>query len=185
MINLLPQEEKDALRREYFRRVVAAAGLVAVAAVLAGVILLLPSYFFLNLKNKALFAYIESSEKAAESARINALESQLINISAKINILKNGQEPQPALSVVMSDIIAKKPDSVKIDSFFYKEEDDKSLPRVSLQGSASRRDDLLSFVKALENEPDFKSVISPTTNLLKEQDLRFSLVIELEPILNE
>ncbi|MBI4709363.1 MAG: PilN domain-containing protein, partial [Candidatus Portnoybacteria bacterium] len=51
---------------------------------------------------------------------------------------------------------------------------------VSLEGLALTRAELLAFKEALEESPDFESVESPLSNLLKQNNIDFSFIFKVK-----
>ncbi len=49
-----------------------------------------------------------------------------------------------------------------------------------LSGRASTRDDFLEYVRQLRAHPSFDGVASPVSNLLKERDVVFTLVVGIK-----
>ena len=173
-MNLLPKEDQKIIRKERLKRfIVLSAVSFALVAVFAW-ILLLPSYLILFYEGQFLEHKLNIAEKDTERKKIEELESEISGLNKKLDILKRAMQNRQEPSRLFQEIIAQKPRGVKLDILSYEE----AFGRVSLQGRAKARNDLLAFVKALENDVMFSRVVSPIANLLEGEDTSFSLVLE-------
>ena len=87
-----------------------------------------------------------------------------------------GAAAAPLISIFISAILGNKPEAVKIEIISF----DKlaKIPKVSLQGKSPRREELLTFIENMEKEKLIKKVHSPITNILRDKDIEFSLIVE-------
>ena len=174
-MNLLPKEDREIIRKERLKRfIILSAASFALVAVFAW-ILLLPSYLILFYESQFLEHRLNIAEKGAEKERVRELESEILKLNKNLDILKRAMQNRQEPTRFFQEIIAQKPKGVKFDILLYEE----AFGRVSLQGRAKTRNDLLALVKALENDVMFSRVVSPVTNLLEGEDSSFSLVLEL------
>jgi len=180
MINLLTPEDKFELGRERFRRFLAVAGFLLALVLLGGVILLLPSYFFLVLERRELLREAELGRAHPVLGEIGELERALKDFNTKLTLYDARALGIRPVAPLLEDILKVSPPTVSLRNLTYEEASRTNPERVLLQGFASRRDDFLSFVNKLEGLSAFSKVNSPVSNLLKEADLEFSLILEVK-----
>ena len=175
MINLLPVEEKKKLHRDYALRLFSVTlGVVSVSAII-GIVTLLPSYFISDLEKRAAVEEIErirsiNGEDGQEDIMKVLKEAQL-----KLKILSPEYE-KVSVRTVFDTAIGYKPKTVTLTGLVYQEEDEGKI-RITINGVADNREDLLVFSQDLKRDALFDDVELPVSNLAKDRDLSFTLTV--------
>jgi hypothetical protein len=177
MINLLPPEEKKIIGKEYKHRVFVTYLIFLTAGLIVSLILLLPSYFVMNvvvneLEDEA--AFLENSNESTEMEKINA-ELRLTKERLRAVTINS---KRVEFYEIIEKISIHKPRAVTLNNFSYTKGIDGKESKLLLGGNASTRDSLLLFTKDIENDELFDEVVLPVSSLAKEKDIDFSLEIK-------
>lgn len=178
MRNLLPEQNKKIIRREYFMRVLSIAFIFLFLTALLSSTFLLPAFFLSIEKEKSVRESAEIVSKSVKFREQNSTDFLLEEAERKLELLssKNG-------GILVQDIVMKivdeKPYGVSIYGISYMELTE-GRSRITLTGVAGEREDMLSFRKYLERDGLFSSVRLPVSNFAKDKDIKFSIEIEIE-----
>ncbi len=180
-MNLLPNTEKESLRKGLKLRFITVALLLLTASFLAGLIMLSPSYFlalgnFSKIEPVDYFLGTENENLVKEILRlpgeidikIKFLQSNLASLSA-VNILYKVAESVPE-GVTLNSISSSRDQSYK----------EKKGLLVLISGIAADRDSLMSFSALLKKSNTFSLVDVPVSSLTKDKNLPFSMKIFVE-----
>ena len=173
MINLLPETEKKALRREYHLRLLGVWLVLASLAVAIGTVSLLPAFFLSQVQEAALEADVSLLEQRVKSASTDDLSVLLKSTNDKLTVLADTRSTG-TLAELLTAIVTARPTGVVLTGFniTYGE---KGKGKLSIEGVAPRRTALSSFVKELEGTKRFTSVTFPVANLTQSVNIDFSL----------
>ncbi len=98
-------------------------------------------------------------------------------MDAKLSIIENAEKNKFVVSErVIEELLLKKTPEVRITQISF-EENEKGEKNISVRGSASSRERLLVFKRALEEDDLFKNVDLPISNLVKGSNLQFYLTL--------
>ena len=175
MINLLPDNLKQSVRREYFLRL----GIVVVVmfsfAISIGLTSLLPSLFLGIIKERELAQQQTIVEKASLLRKESGIETTAGAINKKIALFESGKD-EPLLPSEIIYAAARVRGEINLDGFFYQKNiDKKRVDKISITGTAVRRDALLAFADRLKGNALFEGVDVPTSNLIQSKDILFSI----------
>lgn len=176
MLELLPNTQKKALKREYFLRLLIAVFLLLSVVGTLSLVSLSPSYFLSVEKEKIVSQTFEKLEKSNKSiAEDKMLQSDIKNSQEMLILLK---PPERLISIngLISKIIDKKNSGIRIDEIAatsYK----KGQYQILVKGNAINRDILKSFVENLKNGGLFDSVDLPISNFTKIADIDFNITL--------
>ncbi len=175
MINLIPKEEKKAMIRGfYYRLVVLFFTVIAVSLFIAG-LTRLPSFFLSSTKISIAEANLNTQKNEPVPVPDQEALAVMQDLNAKLSIIKAASLNKFSVSRdVLSAIFLKKGSSIKITDITYTS-DSTNGSQVYLQGLAPSREVLLSFRQALEDDPMFKQVDLPISNFVKGSDIEFFL----------
>jgi len=172
MFNLLPEEQKKIIYKEYRQRLLIPISFFLGICGMVVFFVLSPSLFVVNLKHASL---VEKQTKLEsenpELLNIKELESEIEKQKAKIDVINSskGTEPVEIIEKILASITSK----ISIDSISLEVKE--SNVRVSLQGHSSDRESLLNFSRKIEQEKIFSEVNLPVSDLAKESDIDFSM----------
>ena len=180
MTNLLPEEYKKKLRREYNLRLVALSVLFLVLAMGLGVIALIPNTvsigmeYFLGKRTETKPPTSEQQEAEQEAIKtFNTFRDTLGALDPE----KQGDE------VFLSDLIRlitqQKPAKVLLTSFSFTTESE-SAKRLLISGLARNRESLVAFSKRLSENSTFSQTDLPISNLSKKENIDFSLTLTVK-----
>ncbi len=167
--NLLPEQEKKAIWLEESRRLILFfTGFVVVELVIVS-FLLLPAYLPLVMQRRGLEESLRLEEEAAEHFQVKKTLVALRETVAEINLLK-AQTLAPAKASEILDQFLSSGSGITIAFFGIKSDGE-----VVLNGTAAARKDLLQFEKTLRESNKFEDITSPLSNIIRENNINFSI----------
>ncbi|MEK7599067.1 MAG: hypothetical protein AAB474_01255 [Patescibacteria group bacterium] len=180
-VNLLPQDYQKKIKAERLRRLIAAFGFLIFIAIAANIALLLPLRLAAVLQQRELRRELEIIQKKPLFIKVVDIEQTIKNLNSQANLFQAQESGRFELAPVMESVLSSRPAGVNIESFIFEVKDQaKNQPaRISISGRARSRPALMDFIKTNESNRFFSRVGSPSSNLLKEQDIDYSLVLEL------
>lgn len=168
MSNLLPQEEKNVLEREYKLKLAITANtlfliIMVVVLVFIGVFIFLLKSEVRNLEENIELVSLNEEERA--NKQIVEVVNERLRI---VNLDTHFLTPTDVIDLVLRN----KNLGITITSFDFQS----SLNSGSLQisGIAATREDLIAFFENLENENIVQTVDSPISNLSKSNNISFN-----------
>lgn len=184
MINLLPVEEKQRIRRLYRSRVIIVSLAALSALFVTGALGLVPSYLSALARYESAVLSSGGTEQKSAGEEEPALLKETKEINRKADLLiKGASDHLPG--TLLREVIAKKPPGILFADFSYASpqtgKDGKGKPaEITASGVADTRDTLLSFVNTLNAREVFSSVDLPISNFVKDRDLPFTLRMEVK-----
>jgi hypothetical protein len=177
MINLLPEQEKAEIKKEYkLRRVAVALTLLLSVGIIAN-ILFFPSYVLLYYKERNSKAAGRIQPTADQTAERTKLTTE-IQISNKIlTALKPDTKVRAKLTNIISIIEEDKTNKNIVTTLVYTPSTDGASYQVVVQGIARDRASLQAFVTALRNEPTIAKVDLPISNFAQDTSISYSFTI--------
>ncbi len=182
MANLLPENKKKEIRKEFFARIIVVFFVFSFLSICVSIGLIFPSTILLDIKQT----------ESRVSAKIFEETIDLNDNNVAINILKRENSKLKALQIkdeinfsqILEIILDEQPSTIAINTFYYNStiNDDKKNIKLTIRGVADRRSDLIDFVDVLEREDIFSQVDFPVSNLTKGRGIDFSLIILVKPI---
>ena len=136
-------------------------------ASLAGILMLSPSLLLLKERKSASEDLLAFAEKNFAASRGEEIFSEIKNFNNLLKIIEQGENESVILSRLIEKIIEKAGKGIKLRSFMYEN------GKLTISGTADRREGLVGFVNDLKEDEDFLKVESPVSNLLKERDVEF------------
>lgn len=180
MINLLAEEDKNLIKKEYGRRLALVVGIVSFVFICVAVVFLIPSYFLLSSEKNILREQDALALQRFDRENAQKTEAEIKNFNAELASFSQKEAELALLGPAIGQILKARSKSVKITGIFYhKESAGRPSGAVSLQGKADSRGSLLSFIKDLEAAGGVRGVESPASNLLKENNISFVLIVAL------
>lgn len=176
MRNLLSQEDKKILRREYKLRVATIAAIFMFFTVLAGIGELLPSYFILKSRESAAKERVDIIKESVAKRKKDVSSAVLFETKEKLELLAF-DENNVSLKIIFETIINKKPSGVHINGIFYDKDQSVKENKILIKGEADNRESLLEFKKLLGTESKFTSVFLPISNLASDRNIKFSIKV--------
>jgi Tfp pilus assembly protein PilN len=174
MDNLLPQEDRQRIHKEYRFRSVAVFLALCVVVECFGVVFLLPAYLYSQSRESTIMARKASLPQVAGSDQtiLNTLKS----LQSKILFLR--PDPHVDFSQTVKLLLEHLDGTVTIQSIAI-EASDQFTHTISIRGKAKKRQDLLTFKSNLEQAKGVQSVTIPISDYAQETDLNFSASISV------
>lgn len=171
MSNLLLENDKKAMKRDYFLRLTAVTLFLAAFVTFIGSVLLLPSLFLVEAKKSTLV-------RQAELEQLTSVEdgnpyTVVRKTEEKLDLLARNREREEA-GELLTIIVEEKPLGVRLTSIVYSRQG-ASGGSFTVSGVATDRGALIDFSKRLERNQHFAEVILPVSNLASNRDILFSL----------
>lgn len=176
MLELLPKNQKKALKQEYFLRVLVVVLLLSFTVGILSLVSLSPSYFLSLEKEKIVakqFAEMEKSRNTTENNK--EFQSDIKNFKETLGLLKPS-EKIVSIGGFIANIVSNKNSGIKIYGITvnsYKKE----KYQIIIKGNASGRDTLKAFVENLKGGGLFESVDLPISNFMKIADINFDITV--------
>lgn len=176
MINLIPNEEKKKIRKNFYVRVVIVSFFVLGIGILISNFILVPALFYASLEKKLVTDSFNQNQNKFNLETSKDNKVLIENLENKILIIKNAQKNKFLVSErVINILLAKKTEGIKITEInFNSNEKGKSI---NIRGQALSREKLLLFKKNLEKDINFTKVDLPVSNFIKSTDIEFNLVL--------
>lgn len=173
MINLIPKEEKKKKFKSFYYRLVVVYLLSLSVCVLTGIIVLIPSYFIVFVKENSVDKKLEAQKKEPVPLPDQETLSLIKDLDRKLTLIERTESNKFDVSKKVIDaIIARKMPEIKISSISY-ENDPQKGKKVRVQGSAPSREILLLFRLSLESDVAFSQVDLPISNFVKGSNINF------------
>ncbi len=178
MINILPTEEKDALRREYWMRFASVAILVFTLTALFASILLLPSYFFSASKESLSESRLEAFNKTHGGVASADLEGTIRALNTKLQSLLAATPKKMPVRDAIDPLLTLRADGIGFNQILYSEST--GTPVIELYGVARDRTTLRDFKQALDDSSKFTSVDLPLSDFIKKSNIDFTISLSLK-----
>lgn len=169
-INLLPQEKKKYLRLEEKSRLILLFAIGFAAALGIGSVLLLPSFLPLYLEGFELKRAIALEEEASRRLGIDLTLARLRKAQTTAGAIKKFVQTPPRSSDVLEHLFGEAGGGIRLDAVTVKKDG-----LVALAGRAVKRDDLLKYEKRLRDSGRFQDINLRLGDILREENIDFTL----------
>lgn len=168
--NLLPPQEKKLLKREMSRRLIKffAGGITIVLTF--GSILILPSFFALYFQERELERSFLFEKEASESLGIPKTIADFRKFDVLLDSLASFAGGASRASDILDEMIKSAGPGVAVTSLTVRKGGE-----VTMLGVARGRSDLLNFEKNLRDSGRFQNISSPLSNIVRENNINFTL----------
>lgn len=171
MINLLPPNAKKVIKRDYVYRVAAVSFLSLASLFLVSILISIPSWYLLDLSEKAAGTHLSMAE-AAKSTYAE-LANKVTETNKLIKHLENSLS-EPKLANLVSELDDLSGSSISITEFIFNPDG-----KVSLSGIADSRSDLSVFRDGLAADERFSGIDLPLSSLARDKDTPFTITFFL------
>lgn len=177
MINLIPNEEKKKVFKDFYLRFVAVFFIMLGASLVFASAAILPAYFTSSIEESLISARLKTQQNEPISLPDQNTLAVIKDLKGKLALIEENKKNNFIFSQkVINEIILKKTPSIKITQISYRN-DPESGKSIDISGVASSREALLAFRRALEDDPSFSKVELPISNFVRESNIKFSLSI--------
>ncbi|MCX6751391.1 MAG: hypothetical protein NT161_01325 [Candidatus Nomurabacteria bacterium] len=177
MINLIPNEEKKKMSKDFYFRLITVFFAMLGISLLVASIAILPSYFLSSAEENAINTKLELQNNETIPLPDQNTLMAIKDLKNKLSQIENIQKTLVNVNdfkQVINEIIFKKTSNIKITAIFYKK-DPQAGEEIKISGLASSREVLLSFRRALEDDIAFSKIDLPISNFVKGSNIKFSL----------
>ena len=175
MINLIPNEEKKKMSKDFYFRLVTLIFIMFSISLLIASILIVPSYFLSSVDKTSIDTKVQLQENEAVSLSEQDTMATINDLKSKLGSVENFKKNQYLFSQkIINEVVLKKISSLRITEIHY-QNDPKTGRKISISGIALNRDVLLSFKRALEDDVAFSKVDLPISNFVKGSNIKFYL----------
>lgn len=176
MFELLPENQKKTLKKDYFFRLatVILASVLVLSAFFA--VLLLPSYFLSAVKEKAVSEEFDLTAKSKNIQKEQELQLSIRKSKEMLDILKTGED-KISIKDLIFKIVEKKNSGIVIDGFLINLSKNNKY-EILITGTAQKRDNLKIFAENLRSSKEFDSIDLPISNFAKVADIDFSIMLK-------
>lgn len=173
MLNFVLNKDKKEILSEYFLRVFIYFFVFLLFAFVILFSLFMPSVFYSEYKKDTIGQQLNLMRK-----EISKNDSDPIEIIKKVNLLSNVLTDIKInqFSHIIDDIILLKNTGIKINSISIVDYD-KNTIKITISGLSKTRNNLTNFDKELKKSGFFQSVDLPVSNLIKNIDADFSMIL--------
>ncbi|MDQ5971711.1 MAG: Type pilus assembly protein PilM [Patescibacteria group bacterium] len=179
MINVLPQNEKIVLHKEYIIRLITVCLFIFSAFSFSISFLLMPAYTVSKNKVSTLEIQLQKYNDLNPENSGNNLSSIITEINQKLDLLDKNLQPKNITEDVIGLALSAKSNGIKFSnlSYFTTLEGKRTL---QINGQATDRTSLRAFEDALRNDSRVESTNLPVSNFTKRTNIDFSLAAILK-----
>ena len=175
MINLIPNEEKKKMSKDFYFRLITVFFVMLGISLLVASVAILPSYFLSFAEESDINTKLELQNNEPIPLPDQNTLMVIKDLKNKLSQIENIQKNKSIFSQkVINEIIFKKTSNIKITEISY-QKDPQTGEKIKISGLASSREVLLSFRRALEDDIAFSKVDLPISNFVKGSDIKFNL----------
>jgi hypothetical protein len=173
MINLIPFDAQKQVVREYWVRVVSVGMFLLGSGFLIVALLNAPVYVLVR---SQLSSYLsEYNEASNQSDSFKAAQAQISQTNDMALLLSKSSASTP-FSSVMSKLESLTGNEITIDSYKFTRKN-ALIDSIEITGMARSRVALSKFKDDLQNDKEFQKVDLPLSNLAKDKDIPFTIMI--------
>lgn len=180
MRNLLPENYKKKVSREYNIRILIVSMWMAFSVVCVLITLTLPSFFLVQAQSAALYERKSLIERTIVIRKKDVSLNEIENTKKQIEKIQEIQDKKNITDVMVS-IKEVMPSDISVNDFYFlsgqpNEKEQKS--RISIRGISQDRRTLTRFRDNLKKLKEIKDVELPTSQLAKSANIPFLIEIE-------
>ncbi len=177
MINLIPNQEKKKMARDFYMRIVIMFFTVFALALIIGSSALIPSYWLSNIKQKLIAERLSHQSYMPVPPGSQDVLDIAKSLERKFRIIDNAEAKKFIISEqVINKIVSKQIPGIKITDITVTVDPIEGR-KISIRGGAISRDKLLNFSQSLSDDKSFKKVDLPISNFIKGSDIQFYLTL--------
>ncbi len=181
MINLIPPEGYQMVKREYLFRVGAVYGFLFSFVFLLITASLIPLYVLVDGQRKDIsLEAVEESNTAEQFQNTTAIIEKTNSVLTQLSL----PEPPFLISSAINEIQKRAPEGVSFKMFSIdivdnnaKKKTNNTTQNIQVQGKATTREKLAQLKTSLEDSELFETVEVPISDLARDVDLSFSITI--------
>ncbi len=179
MINVLPEQQKKALHKEYLFRLISTYFFLIAVLTIMSTMLLLPTYLLSDSKENVLKNELEKFNKENQELATDDLQKIISDINTKLTLLDTGIIHKEVSQGVVNKFLNISHDKIYIDKIFYTSSKDDN-GTLEIGGMAVNRTTLNNFKTALDKSGLYLGVDLPISNFVKATDIDFNIKLKIK-----
>lgn len=176
MINVLPQNEKTVLHKEYLLRLTTVCLFIFSGFAFSALFLLMPAYVLSTNKIAALEIEVQKYNESNSGISGKSLSDIITQTNQNLEILNKNTGSKKVTEDILDTVLSAKPTGIKILSILYVVSSE-GKHSAQINGQALDRTSLRAFEDALKREPSVESTDLPVSNFTKRSNIDFSLTV--------
>ena len=173
MINLLPPQEKEDLKKEEQYKIVLILGILILVCLIYFSLILYSINIFLFGEAESQKIVYTQREKELKNPQIQAFQASLSEFNKKVSQLDSFYQNQVSFTGILGKISATIPPEISLISLSLSLEEE--AVKCSFSGFSPNRETLVKFKDVLEKEEGFTKVYFPPTCWVKPKDINFTI----------
>ncbi|MEI7689032.1 MAG: pilus assembly protein PilM [Candidatus Nomurabacteria bacterium] len=174
VVNVLPEEEKNLIKKEYWKRFSIVLINIFSTLIFISILLLLPSYFFSSTKESLSEGRLDAFNLANKDISNLNIDTTIKNINKKIDIISTFKPGISLYEDILGPILSSRPEGIIFTQLLYSQRKDKNLV-IEIHGKAKDRATLRNFKSIIDSNSNFSSTSLPINNYLEKTDLDFNI----------
>lgn len=179
VVNVLPEEEKSILKREYWKRFSIVLTTFIISIIFIAILLLLPSYFLTLTKQRIAEAKLDEFNTQNVNLTSKDLDKATEDINNKTALLSSIKAPFSIHNDIFSIVLLNRPDGINISQILFNQRKDRKFI-IEVSGVASDRGALRSFKESIDSNIKVASTEMPISNYIEKTNLSFNISIILK-----
>jgi hypothetical protein len=199
MFNVLPNIFKKEIRSEYYLRRLIVILIFVIFTQITFLVFIFPSWLSSFYQHEEVSMQMESQKSTVVSQNTNNILQTIKTTNQNLGIIDSAFSYSKVLSLIQ-DIISVKTSAVSLSEFTYSNSaigqgdggtgsqttagqalaTSAAGRSMSVSGIAQTREDLVGFVKKLQDSGFFSDVVSPISDLAKDKDISFSINLNVK-----
>ena len=176
MINVLPENEKLIVSKEYKFRLLTVVFFMIAIFVITSTVLLVPNYVFSKNKHATLKRQIESLNQIDGVDAGNSLSSIVADINKNLDLLNTVPQNISVIENILSPVLKSKGPGIKISKLNYTISIDNKRT-LEVAGKSTDRAALKNLEESLKKYPTIEKVDLPVSNFSKRTNINFFLTV--------
>jgi Tfp pilus assembly protein PilN len=178
MINLLPPQYKQELKKEENLKLVLILGIIFLIFLISLTLILLAIKIYIGEQVESLKFLIEKEREKSETRQNLELREKIEKTSQTISKLESFYEEKIYFSAILENIFQTIPEGVYLTSLTIVEKE--NIAQISLSGFAPTREILFELKNNLESKKQFSEINFPPQNWLKPTNIDFTATFKIK-----
>lgn len=174
IVNVLPEEEKVLINKEYWKRLSIVLINILSLIIFISILLLLPSYFFSNTKERISEERLDSFNFINKDISDLNLDTTIKDINKKIELIDTFKQGYLLSDDILNPLLSSRPEGIIFTQLLYSTRKDKNLV-IEIHGNAYDRATLRNFKTIIDSSPNIASSSLPINNYLEKTNLDFNI----------
>ncbi|MDI6591777.1 MAG: PilN domain-containing protein [Patescibacteria group bacterium] len=169
MINLLPPQQKEELKKEQNYKLVLILGILILFFLICLILILFSIKIYISGKVESMQILIDLEEERFETSKIKELQKKINLANQNISELKNFYQNQKNIVEILEKISEPLPPGIYLTTLSWQ----KANSQISLSGFSPSREILFKFKENLEGKKEFTEIYFPSSTWVKPINIDF------------